>query len=47
MFRKEHARDDFKVVSRYRWDQLRYDTQHEFFSDFLMHLKKAAKQAFD
>ena len=25
MFREKNARDDFKEVSRYRWDQLKYD----------------------
>ena len=47
MFRKEYARADFKEVSRYRWDQLKYDPQLESFSDFLKHPKKTVKQAFD
>ena len=45
--RKKYARDDLKEVWRYRWDQLKYDPKHDTFSDFLKHLRKIAKQAFD
>ena len=47
IFREEHARDNFKEVSRCRGDRLNYDTQHESFYDFLKNLKKTAKQVFD
>ena len=47
MFRKENAPNDFKEVSRYRWNQSDYQPQHESFWYFLIHLKKTTKQASD
>ena len=46
MFRKEFAGEDLEEVSRYNWDQARYDPTSETFSDFLNNLNKTAKQAF-
>ena len=46
LFKKEFAKEDLKELSRYKWDQARYDPTTETFSDFLKNLKKTAKQAF-
>ena len=35
LFRKEFAKEDFKEVARYKWDQARYDPTTETFGDFL------------
>ena len=37
---KENARDNFKEVSRYRWNRLKFDPEHESFSDFFQRPKK-------
>ena len=44
LFRKEFAKECFKEVARYKWDQARYDPTTETFGDFLKSLKKTAKQ---
>ena len=45
-FKKEYAKDDLKEVSKFKFDQLRYDPSTETFNDFLNKFKKIAKQAF-
>ena len=44
--RREFAKDDFKEVSKFKWDQFVYDPTNENFSDFLKTLKKTATKAF-
>ena len=45
-FNKEYAKEDLKEVSKYKFDQMRYDTTTESITDFLTKLKKTAKQAY-
>ena len=45
-FSKEYAKEDLKEVSKYKFDQMRYDPTTESFADFLTKFKKLAKQAF-
>ena len=47
LFCKHHARKNLKQISRYKWDQLKYDTTNEQLSDSFNKLKKSAKKAFD
>ena len=47
MLLEQYAREDFKDVSRYNWDQINFDRQCQSFSNFLRHLKKTANQGFD
>ena len=44
-YRQEIAKDDFKEVSKPKWDLLVYDPTKENFSDFLKTLKKTGTQA--
>ena len=46
LFRKEIAREDMKEGARYKWNEARYDSNNETLGDFLINLKKKAKQAF-
>ena len=46
LFNKEFTKDDFREVSKYKWNQITYDPTKENFGDFLKNLKKVAKQAF-
>ena len=45
-FSKEYAKEDLKEVSKYKFDQMRYDPTTESFADFLTKFKKLAKQAY-
>ena len=45
-FTKEYAKEDLKEVSKYKFDQMRYDPTKESFADFLTRYKKLAKQAY-
>ena len=45
-YRKEYGQEDFKEVSQYKWDQLKYDPQGKIFNEFLKNLKHNGKQAF-
>ena len=45
-FNKEYAKDYLKQVSKYKFDQMRYDPTTESFADFLTKFKKLAKQAY-
>ena len=45
-FKKEYAKEDFKEVAKYKFDQMRYNPSAETFNDFLNKFKKVAKQAF-
>ena len=42
-FKKEYAKDDLKEVSKFKFEQLRYDPTTESFNDFLNKFKKTAK----
>ena len=44
-FSKESAKEYLKDVSKYKFDQMRYDPTTESFADFLTEFKKLAKQA--
>ena len=45
-FPKEYAKGELKEVSKFKFDQMRYDPTSESFTDFLSKFKKTAKQAF-
>ena len=45
-FNKEYAKEDLREVSKYKFDQMRYDPTKESFADFLTKYKKLAKQAY-
>ena len=45
-FNKEYAKEDLKEVSKYKFDQMRYDPKKESFADFLTRYKKLAKEAY-
>ena len=45
MYRKEFAKDHFKEVSNFKWDQLGYDPKN-IFSDFLKTLQKTKTPGF-
>ena len=45
-FKNEHAREDLKKVTKYKFGQIRNDPSAETFNDFLNKYKKVAKQAF-
>ena len=45
-FTKEYAKEDLKEVSKYKFDQMRYDPTKESFANFLTRYKKLAKQAY-
>ena len=40
-FSKEQAKEDFKDVAKYKFDQMRYDTTTELFAAFLTKYKEA------
>ena len=45
-FKKEYAKEELSEVSKFKFDQLRYDPATESFSTFLANYKKIAKQAY-
>ena len=45
-FKKEYAKEELSEVSKFKFDQLRYDPTIESFSTFLANYKKVAKQAY-
>ena len=45
-FKKEYAKEELSEVSKFKFDQLRYDPTTESFSTFLANYKKIAKQAY-
>ena len=45
-FKKEYAKEELSEVSKFKFDQLRYDPAPESFSTFLANYKKIAKQAY-
>ena len=45
-FKKEYAKEELSEVSKFKFDQLRYDPTTESFSTFLAKYKKIAKQAY-
>ena len=45
-FKKEYAKEELTEVSKFKFDQLRYDPTTESFSTFLANYKKVAKQAY-
>ena len=46
-FKKEYAKEELTEVSKFKFDQLRYDPTTESFSTFLANYKKVAKQAYE
>ena len=44
-FKKEYEKEELSEVSKFKFDQLRYDPTTESFSTFLANYKKVAKQA--
>ena len=45
-FKKEYAKEELSEVSKFKFDQLRYDPTTESFSKFLANYKKVAKEAY-
>ena len=45
-FKKEYAKEELTEVSKFKFDQLRYDPTTESFSTFLANNKKVAEQAY-
>ena len=46
VFNKEYAKEDLEKMSKYKFDQMRYDPISEWFTEFLTKFKKTAKQAY-
>ena len=44
VFNKEYAKEDFKEVSKYKFDQISYDPTTELLADFLTKYKKLSKR---